>query len=50
MLRRAVEIQMATISDTRILFDQNGGGDGFITLATLKNTANITPDDLVTGT
>ena len=36
-------------SDTRILFDQNGGGDGFITLATLKNAVNITPDDLITG-
>jgi Ca2+-binding RTX toxin-like protein len=33
-------------SDTRILFDSNGGGDGFITLATLNNVTNVTADDL----
>ncbi|HJR21212.1 MAG TPA: calcium-binding protein, partial [Dongiaceae bacterium] len=35
-------------NNTNILFDQNGGGDGFITLATLANVRNITADDIVT--
>jgi Ca2+-binding RTX toxin-like protein len=35
-------------NDTKILFDRNGGGDGFITLATLIQTVNVTADDLIT--
>ena len=36
-------------NDTNILFDQNGGGNGFITLATLNNVTNVTADDLITA-
>ncbi len=36
-------------NDTNILFDRNGGGNGFITLATLKNAVNITADDILTA-
>ena len=35
--------------DTNILFDRNGGGDSFITLATLNNVTNVTTDDLITA-
>jgi hypothetical protein len=35
--------------DTNILFDRNGGGDGFVTLATLNNVTNVTTDDLITA-
>jgi Ca2+-binding RTX toxin-like protein len=35
-------------NNTNILFDRNGGGDSFITLATLQNVTNITADDLIT--
>ena len=35
-------------NNTNILFDQNGGGNGFITLATLNNVTNVTADDLIT--
>jgi serralysin len=35
--------------NTNILFDRNGGGDGFITLATLNNVTNVTTDDLITA-
>jgi Ca2+-binding RTX toxin-like protein len=33
-------------NDTRILFDSNGGGNDFLTLATLTNVKNVTVDDL----
>ena len=42
-----LKIEMVGL-DTNILFDRNGGGDGFITLATLNNVANVTTDDLIT--
>ena len=35
-------------NDTKLLFDQNGGGNSFITLATLINVTNVTADDLIT--
>jgi Ca2+-binding RTX toxin-like protein len=35
-------------NNTNILFDADGGGDGFITLATLNNVSNVTADDLIT--
>ena len=36
------------IIDTQLLFDRNGGGNSFITLATLTNVTNVTADDLIT--
>jgi Ca2+-binding RTX toxin-like protein len=33
-------------NNTQILFDQNGGGNDFTTLATLTNVKNVTVDDL----
>jgi Ca2+-binding RTX toxin-like protein len=37
-------------NNTNILFDADGGGDGFLTLATLNNVRNVTADDLITTT
>ena len=43
-----LKIEVAGL-DTNILFDRNGGGDGFVTLATLNNVTNVTTDDLITA-
>ncbi len=37
-------------NNTNILFDADGGGDDFVTLATLNNVKNVTADDLITTT